>query len=71
MSSPVTTDSTTSQVDAWNDVSCLLHSGSCAIMYEKAIDGPVTEEHDYFGKTLELHNQCNVLVSLDNSDRCI
>ena len=37
--------------------------GSCAITYEKAIDGPVTEEHAYFAKTLELHNQCNVLVS--------
>lgn len=37
--------------------------GSCAITYEKAIGGPVTEEHDYFAKALQLHSQCNVLVS--------
>lgn len=38
-------------------------SGSCAITYEEEIGGPVTTEHEYFAKALELHDQCDVLVS--------
>lgn len=38
--------------------------GSCAITYEQEIGGPVTSQHDYFLTALELHEQCNVLVSL-------
>ena len=41
---------------------CLSHAGSCAITYEQGIGGPVTSEHDYFLKALELRSQCNVLV---------
>lgn len=37
--------------------------GSCAITYEESIGGPVTTEHEYFAKALELRDQCDVLVS--------
>ena len=37
-------------------------AGSCAITYMADIGGPVTSEHDYFAKALELHDQCDVLV---------
>ena len=38
-------------------------AGSCAITYEQEIGGPVTDEHSYFAKALQLHGECNVLVS--------
>ncbi|KAL3147308.1 hypothetical protein ABBQ32_002793 [Trebouxia sp. C0010 RCD-2024] len=38
--------------------------GSCAITYEQEIGGPVTSQHQYFDKALQLREQCNVLESL-------
>lgn len=40
----------------------LLDAGSCAITYEEEVGGPVTTEHQYFAKALQLRDQCNVLV---------